>query len=352
MVEPPRIVVAVLNHNGSRWLHKCLSSAIASDYPHLEICLVDNASTDGSLEYVQQHFPQVKVIRHSMNLGFAEGYNRALEKVEADYLVLLNNDTQVLNPSWIKYLLDTAKRDPRIAAVACKMVSMDDHSCLQSVGEMGIPFWRGFLDIGSGEHDRGQYDSQLEPFGFCGGAALIKRDAFAKIAGFDEEYFMYVEDVDLSWRLRLLGYRVGYAHEALVAHYAGGPSEHKIASARKLYYCQRNLLRAILKNCGSSIRWALRNYFLFSLIAAVGFSILEPRKALAIARAILWNLLSFRNTYSQRLAIQSSRKSGETEILASMYPRIERYQPSEHPALRRILNILFEYNQSIPDQLN
>jgi len=294
----------------------------------------------------------VKIIVHSTNLGFAAGYDRALERIKADYVVLLNNDTEVLSPDWVKSLVKVAAADPKMAAVGCKMVSMGQPDRLDSVGGMGIPFWRGFVDIGREERDEGQYDTEFEPFSFCGGAALLRKAIFEKAGGFDEKFFIYSEDMDLSWRLRLLGYRIGFAPDARVAHFFSGSTGIKSVDARKLYYCHRNLLRAILKNCGSSLTWALRNYFLFSLIAAAGFSVLEPGKALAITRAIVWNLFNFRNTYSRGLTIQMTRKSGETEVVVGMYPRIERYQPSEHPALRRILNILFEYSQSIPDRLN
>jgi hypothetical protein len=348
-----RVAIVVLNRNGLRWLPKCLSSVARTESPNLDVYVLDNASTDESVRYVREHFPDVRVISHPANLGFAAGYDRALERIKTDYVVLLNNDTEILSPDWVQSLVKVAAADPKIAAVGCKMVSMNQPDCLDSVGGMGIPFWRGFVDIGHEEHDKGQYDTtDFEPFSFCGGAALLTKAVFDQAGGFDEKFFMYVEDVDLSWRLRLLGYRIGFAPDARVAHFFSGSSAQKAVASWKFYLCHRNLLRAILKNCGSSLGWALRNYFLFSLIIAAGFSILEPRKAAGIVRAILWNVLNFRNTYLLRLTVQASRKSGETEVLASMYPAIKRHQPLEHPTLRRILNILFECSQSIPDRLN
>jgi len=307
--------------------------------------LIDNGSTDGSINYVQRTFPSVKIIRNEENLGFAEAYNRAIKEINSEYIVLLNNDTNVLNPKWIHHLIDKAASDPKIAAVACKMVSLD-RSRLDSVGGMGIPFWRGFVDIGREEYDQAQYDHEdFEPFAFCGGAALIRRNIFRALGGFDARFFLYMEDADLSWRLRLLGYRMGFAPQAQVAHYFSGSAKTKEIDARKLYYCHRNLLRAILKNCGPSLSWALRNYFLFTLIMAGGFSILEPRKAVAATRAVLWNLVRLKDTWTWRLRIQANRSVGEAEVLKSMYPNIRRYQPAERPQARRILNILFEYSQ-------
>ena len=333
----------MLNWNGLRWLYKCLSSVIRTSRPNSDVYVVDNASTDGSVDYVREHFPHVKIISHPTNLGFAAGYNRALEKIKSEYSVLLNSDTEVLSPDWLQSLVKVAAADPSIATVACKMVSMDNHEYLDSVGGMGIPFWRGFVDIGRGERDEGQYDVRdFEPFSFCGGAALINRAAFEKAGGFDEKFFMYMEDVDLSWRFGLLGYGVKFAPHAKIAHFFSGTTGVKSVDAQKLFYCHRNLFRAILKNCGSTIWWALRNYLLFSLLMVVGFSVFAPKKAAAVAKALLWNLLNLKDTYSHRLVIQSIRKKSDAEILVSMYPKTCRYQPDDYPRSRRILNTLFE----------
>ncbi len=178
---------------------------------------------------------------------------------------------------------------------------------------------------------------------------MIKRDIFSEAEKFDERFFLYVEDVDLSWRLRLLGYQIGFAPEAKVAHYVSGSAGSKSVDAQKLYYCHRNLLRAILKNCGSSLGWAVRNCLLFSFIITVGFSVFEPRKAVAIMRAILWNLANFRNSYAWRVRIQTSRARSDADILTRIYPRLSRYQPTEHVELRRILNTLFEHSQCSMD---
>jgi len=339
----PRVAVVVLNRNGLRWLPKCLSSVARTDYRNLDVYVVDNASTDGSVRYVREHLPNVKIIVHSTNLGFAAGYDRALERIKADYVVLLNNDTEILSRDWVQSLVNVAAADAKIAAVCCKMVSMGQPDRLDSVGGMGIPYWRGFVDIGREEFDEGQYEiTDFEPFSFCGGAALLRKEAFEKAGGFDGKFFMYMEDVDLSWRFRLLGYQVRFAHEAKIAHYFSGSAGTKSVDARKLYYCHRNLLRAILKNCGRSLWWALRNYLLFSLITLLGFAILEPRKGVAVLRALTWNLRNFKDTYHRRLVIQSTRKVDDPEILASMYPRTARYQPEDRPKSRRILNALFE----------
>lgn len=342
----PKVAVLVLNHNGKRWLGRCFGSLERLTYGNLEAYLVDNGSGDGSAEFVRQRFPWAKVIRFEENLGFAEAYNRAIEAVDAPYVMLLNNDAEVVASECIERLVRKIRSGPGMAAVACKMVQMADRSRIDSVGGMGIPFWRGFVDIGRGEPDRGQYDGPgFEPFAFCGGAALVDRRAFLMAGGFDGSFFLYAEDVDLSWRLRLMGYGIGYEPSAKVAHYFSGSSGSKAVDPGKLYYCHRNLLRMIIKNCGPALGWALRNYLLFSLLMIAGFSAIDPLKALAVLKAILWNLARLRGSCAERASVQAARRRGEGEVLALMYPRLPRHRPPERPSLRRILDLLFEASQ-------
>jgi hypothetical protein len=333
----------ILNLNGLRWLPLCLSSVVKTKYSKYEIYLIDNGSVDRSVEYVREKYPSVRVIQNPSNLGFAQAYNRAIAQIAADYVVLLNNDTEVLDPKWLGYLVRVANGDREVAAVACKMVSMEDHRLLESVGGMGIPYWRGFVDTGRGQIDANQYPDDFEPFAFCGGAALIRKSAFIDAGRFDGDFFLYLEDPDLSWRLRLLGWKIRYASNAKVAHYLGGTTGGREVTPLRLYYCHRNLLRAIIKNCGSSLVWALRNYFLFTFLMISGFFIYEPRKAIGVLTGIGWNIRNLRTTYVSRLAVQSRRKVSEREILLHMYPNLTRERYAEHSSLRRILDILFEH---------
>ncbi len=347
MPSQPRVAIMILSYNGLRWLGDCLESVLSTDYPNYEVYLVDNGSVDGSVGYVRRDFRKVKIIESATNLGFAHAYNKAIRQVHADYIVLLNQDTKVVARDWLQELVNTARHDASKAAVACKMVSMRDYTVLDSVGGMGIPFWRGFVDIGRDMADRGRFDvGPFEPFAFCGGAALLNRAAFIRAGGFDSKFFLYVEDADLSWRLRLLCYSISYVPKAVVAHQFSSSTGGTTVTPEKLYYSHRNLLRSILKNCGRpTLPWAICNYFLFSLLLALGFGLLEPEKTRSIVRGIFWNFLNFRDTYGWRRKIQASRKIEDAEILRSMYPSIERHQSKEHLQLRHILNILFEYSQ-------
>lgn len=338
------VVVAILNYNGGKWLRLCMPSVFLLDYPNFRVCVVDNGSSDRSLHYVASRFPEAQILRLNRNLGYAAAYNVAIKEIDAEYILLLNNDVVIPDRDLLKKLVAKIEANPKLAAVTCKIVSMQSQNRIDSVGGMGIRYWRGFVDIGRDQTDQGQFDNaDFNPFSFCGAAALIRRDRFLEAGGFDDRFFMYCEDVDLSWRWRLKGYEIGYEPAAVVSHFFSGTAHQKEVDPIKLYLCHRNLLRMILKNCGTSLRWALRNYALFSFLMISGFLILDIRKAAVVARALLWNLKLVRETYAERVRIQAARDSEEIGIIANMFTQSLRTEPYDRGILRRILNTVFDH---------
>ena len=344
----PRVAVLILNFNGIDWLKTGLPSVMGSTYPNFTVYVIDNGSTDGSQDFVRTKFPIVRLIAFKTNLGFAEAYNHAVAEVDAEYVLFLNNDTSILTRNWIELLVKHFEMNSNVAAVGCKLVTMMNSRVLDSAGVMGIKYWRGFVDIGKYETDRGQYDHPpITPFSVCGAATLVRKRAFDLVGGFDSKFFAYVEDVDLSWRLRLRNFKLAYEPGAKVAHHYSGSRETSSLDPEKLYLSHRNVLRAILKNCGSSLIWALQNYFLYTILITLGFVPLEPRKTAALVKGVLWNLSNFRSTFASRLKVQATRRVQEEEILSEMFPKFRRYQPEEHTQLRKLLDILFARNQSL-----
>jgi hypothetical protein len=342
----PRVAVLILNFNGIEWLKTCVPSVIRSTYPNFTLYVIDNGSTDGSQNFVRTKFPTVRLIPFQTNLGFAEAYNHAVAEVKDEYVLFLNNDTSILTRNWIELLVERLEMNSDVVAVGCKLVTAKNPGILDSVGVMGIKYWRGFVDIGKYETERGEYDHPpITPFSVCGAAMLVRRNAFDLVGGFDSKFFAYVEDVDLSWRFRLRSFKLAYEPGAKVAHYYSGSRETSGLDPEKLYLSHRNVLRAILKNCGSSLSWALRNYFLYTLLLTLGFAPLEPRKTAALVKGLLWNLRNFRSTFVSRLKVQGTREVQEAEILEEMFPKLRRYQPEEHTQLRKLLDILFEQSQ-------
>jgi hypothetical protein len=227
--DTPFVSVLILNWNGARLLPPCLDALAETDYPdgRWETVVVDNASTDGSAEAAQQAFPWIGVRRNAGNWGFARGYNRAIAAAPGPYVVLLNSDTRV-RPGWLRALVDAAEADSAIGAVTAKCIFPPDSphaGKIQDAGGLvlanGAGRNRGTYARASQvfhEEDRGQYDRREEVFYFCGAAALLRKRALDDVGLMDERFFMYYEDLDLSWRLRLRGWRIIYVPEAVVEH--------------------------------------------------------------------------------------------------------------------------------------
>ncbi|MCL7476039.1 MAG: glycosyltransferase [ANME-2 cluster archaeon] len=228
----------MLNWNGKQYLETCLSSLVKQDYPSLEIIFVDNGSSDGSIEFVEQNYPHVIIVSHSTNLGFAQGINSGIKVSRGKYLATINNDAEA-DPEWISRLVNVLESDSQIGCCASKMLRYYDRNVIDSAG-VEIYQNGNAYDRGANEKDTGQYDSQVEVFGACAGAALYRRQMLDEIGCFDKDYFVYFEDVDLSFRMHLFGWKCVYVPDAIVYHMHSATS--KQASPFKLFYLERNKL--------------------------------------------------------------------------------------------------------------
>jgi GT2 family glycosyltransferase len=203
--QQPLCSIIIPNWNGADYLPVCLDALRRQTYPRLEILIVDNASTDRSLVLLAQDYPEVRVIQLDDNYGLTGVCNRGAEASRGDVLIMLNNDTEA-EPGWLAALVETLVEHPEAGSAASKMLLFDRRDTLHTAGDHygmdGIPRNRGVW-----EPDEGQYDQAVEVFSGCGGAVAYRREAWDAVGGFDEEFFMYCEDVDLGWRLQLAGYR-------------------------------------------------------------------------------------------------------------------------------------------------
>jgi GT2 family glycosyltransferase len=240
----PTVSILVLNRNGRHHLDSCLASLEAQVYPRdrFEIVLVDNGSTDGSLEFVAVAFPRVRVRRLDRNLGFCTPYNAAIRDSRSEFVALLNNDTRVA-PDWIRQLVSTAERQ-RAAAVASKMLSWSGDTIDFAGGVTSIIGHSWHLDSGQPATRSYEERALLSP---CGGSVLFDRAAFLDAGGFDEDFFAYFEDVDLGWRLNLFGRRVVFSPLAVTYHRVHGTSS-RWAYTQRLRLFERNALSLIYKN--------------------------------------------------------------------------------------------------------
>jgi len=240
-VDNPLLSVIIPHYNGVRYLPPCFNALRAQTYSHLEIILVDNGSTDESLELTRRDFPEVKILETGQNLGYV-AINYAYEHAQGDIIAPLNNDTEV-DPGWAQALVNALQKYPDAGMAASKMLLFDRRDTLHSAGDGfgtdGIPINRGVWQI-----DEGQFDQDTYIFGACGGAVAYRRTMLEEIGFFDEDFFMYLEDVDLNWRAQMAGYRAVFVPNAVVYHHLSASGGGVIAS----YYTGRNTVFMLAKN--------------------------------------------------------------------------------------------------------
>jgi GT2 family glycosyltransferase len=236
--------VIVPNWNGRSDLERCLPALQAQTLDDFEVIVVDNGSSDGSLELLETEFPEVRVVELGENRGFATANNIGIRAARGRYIALLNNDTRV-DPAWLAELVACLERHPRAASVTSKMLLMQHPDTIDGAGDVltwtFLPYPRGH-----GEPDRGQYEQEREVFSASGGAALWRGDVLKRLGAFDEEFFAYYEDVDLGFRARLQGLECWYVPTSVVLHQRGGTT--RGITEFELYHPLKNRWFMILKN--------------------------------------------------------------------------------------------------------
>ncbi len=260
--------VVILNWNGEKFLSKFLPSVVATIPTEVGVVVADNGSTDGSAKVVEEVNSAIPTEKKSVewlplgeNFGFAEGYNRALARVEADVFVLLNSDVKPRN-GWLTPLLDYLDEHPDVAAVQPKILSYDHPDHFEYAGaaggfvdRYGYPFCRGRI-MQTTEKDCGQYDDTREVFWTSGACMVIRAEAYRSVGGLDGDFFAHMEEIDLCWRLQLRGWKVAVVPEGEVLHVGGGTLPNN--SPRKIYLNFRNSLCMLHKCLPESELWRLR----------------------------------------------------------------------------------------------
>jgi len=247
--------VVILNWNGKTFLKKFLPGLLRSiENEQAEIFIADNGSTDGSVDFLQSVFPGIHCLLFDQNYGFTGGYNRALKQISANYYILLNSDIEVTE-GWLHPLIATLGEDPETAAVMPKILDFNRRNYFEYAGaaggyidKLGYPFCRGRI-LNTIEEDRGQYDDEKEIFWATGACMGIRASTFHEAGGFDENMFAHMEEIDLCWRLKNLGYKIRFTPLSCIYHVGGGtlPNEHPM----KMYLNFRNNLILLYKNLPS-----------------------------------------------------------------------------------------------------
>ncbi len=247
-----KVAVVILNWNGKKYLEQFIPVLIKnSNSDNVWLYVADNGSKDDSLSFLQNNFPEIKIIRLEKNYGFAEGYNRALRKINAEYYVILNSDVEV-SSNWIFPVINKMDNDKKVAAAMPKIKSYRDKSYFEYAGaaggfidKFGYPFCQGRI-LDTVEKDEGQYNTEREIFWASGACMFVRSEVFHEQGAFDSDFFAHMEEIDLSWRMKNAGYKIMYYPDVEVYHVGGGALPND--SPFKLYLNFRNNLFMLYKN--------------------------------------------------------------------------------------------------------
>jgi GT2 family glycosyltransferase len=315
------VSVVIVNWNGERFLDRCLTALMAQTVKPREIILVDNASTDGSLE-IARRFSQVRLLTLTQNTGFARGNNLAIEAAsdESEWIALLNPDA-FAEPRWLEELLAAAQRNPAFDVFGGKLVNAADPTVLDGTGDAyhvsGL-VWR----MGHGMPASEAMENDHEVFSPCAAAALYRRSALGKVRGFDEDYFCYVEDVDLGFRLRLAGYRCLYVSQSVVHHVGSGTTGDQ-HSDFAIYHGHRNLVWTFVKDMPGVLFWLLLPLHVFlNLLSIIWFA--SRGHGGVILRAKRDALLGLQKMWRKRRDIDGNRTVAARQIWRVLDKRLMR----------------------------
>lgn len=246
-----KVAIVILNWNGRKMLEEYLPTVLKFSHEDAMVYVADNASSDGSVKFVEECFPDVEIIRLDNNWGFAEGYNKALKMIDAQYYILLNSDVEV-TCDWLKPLIEYMDYNVQVAACQPKLLSVSDKDRFEYAGasggymdKYGYPFCRGRI-FDNVEDDRGQYDDNAEIFWATGACMMIRSEDYWKAGGLDARFFAHNEEIDLCWRLRMLGRKIYCIPDSVVYHVGGGTLNK--SNPMKTFLNFRNNLTMLYKN--------------------------------------------------------------------------------------------------------
>ena len=307
----PRVTVVVPNWNTREFLRSCLQSLRRQTFQDFETVLVDSASTDGSVGFVEENFPEVRVIALDENQGFSGAVNAGIEASSAELVALLNNDTEQ-DAGWLDALVRAADRRPEAGLFASKLVDFGDRGRLDGAGDAlrrsGLPY-----RLGHGEIDLGQFEEEEFVFGACAAAALYRRGVFDEVGLFDEDFFAYCEDGDVSFRAQLAGHRCLYVPGAVVYH-VGSVSTGGKRSATATRLGTRNGMLLLVKNLPGSLAGGYLPFIVLGQLSRLLVVSLSPGgpKAHLEGLAGAWRLLP--KMLEKRRKIQNERRVSDAYL--------------------------------------
>lgn len=302
------VAIVLLNWNGKKYLEQFLPIVIACS-GDCRIVVADNDSTDDSVDFLKNNFPQIELVINSENGGFAKGYNDALKKIDSEFYILLNSDIEVTK-DWVVPLFEKMK-NPTIAGCQPKVLSFYNRSQFEHAGASGgyldknyFPFCRGRI-LEKFEQDHGQYDGESEVFWATGASLMIRSELYHKVGGLDEFFFAHMEEIDLCWRLKKQGFSFVAVPSSVVYHIGGGTLAYN--SPKKLYLNFRNSLFMIIKNHEGILLFKLLNRMSLDGIASIRFLVKgEFKNFVSVFNAHMAMYLRLRILLKQRKEIKKS----------------------------------------------
>ncbi len=301
--SPPLVSVVIPNWNGAHHLPTCLDSLRRQIYPHVEVIVADNGSTDESLALLARDYPEVRVLALGENLGFTGACNAGMQAAQGEFVALLNNDTEV-DPHWLEEIIAAFERHPQAGLVASKMLLFDQRDTFHTAGDFyrvdGTPGNRGVW-----QKDVGQYDQEEYVFNACGGSAAYRQAMLEQVGLLDQDFFFSCEDLDLAWRAQLVGWRCVYTPHAVVYHKLSATGGGVTAS----FYDGRNFIYLLIKDYPGDLwrthwRAILRAQF---RITAEALRAWRGAAARARIRGQLAGLLGIPKMLRKRRAVQHGR---------------------------------------------
>ncbi|MBW6480066.1 MAG: glycosyltransferase family 2 protein [Bacteroidales bacterium] len=303
-MEELKLAVVILNWNGKKFLEKFLPTVLKHNPSYAEVFVADNGSTDQSVEFLSQSFPDVKLIELGRNYGYTGGYNRALRQIKAEYFILLNSDIEV-SSGWIEPVVNAMDANRDIAACQPRILSYYKPEYFEYAGAaggfidyLGYPFCRGRV-FSHLEQDTGQYDNAVEIFWATGACMFVRAADFFEAGALDDSFFAHMEEIDLCWRLKRTGKKIMYIPESKVFHVGGGTLPKN--NPRKTYLNFRNNMLLLAKNLPASVFYPLLfKRIILDKIAAVQFLFKgHVRDSWAVYRAVLSVLKNLRKARNQ-----------------------------------------------------
>ena len=309
----PKVSVLISTWNSAKYLPRCLEALAHQTFIDFKVLVVDNGSTDGSVDGLESHWPDIKIIRLHQNIGFAAANNLGARMANGKWLALLNSDA-FPEPDWLEQLIRAAENNPEFTFFASRQVQANDQYFLDGAGDayhVSGMAWRRYYN-----YPTSQFGLKTEEvFSACAAAALYSREAFLQVGGFDEDFFSYLEDVDLGFRLRLQGFRCLYVPGARVRHV--GTASVGTQSDFALYYWQRNFIWSFIQNMPSALLWeALPAHLMANSIYLLNYT-LRGRGGISF-KAKRDALSGLPRALQKRQDIQKVRKVNSGEILRLM----------------------------------